>query len=328
MASQAFNTAGKKAVIYSPSYDILVEGVDKLHPVDTRKSTNVFNELVRRGLIAKGEEIVPVKATDADLAAVHTPEYLQKLGDRKALSKIFEVPEVAAMPLEAIQREILDPMRYQAAGTVLAGQMALEQGWAFNLGGGYHHASADHGHGFCAIADITLAVQKLRAENPNVKKVMIIDFDAHQGDGYAKDFDRDNDVFIVDVYARNLFPKDIDAQYRINVGQGMGLYAKDETYLPVIERVLEDADKDFKPDVIFYVAGTDVLEGDRLGRASVSREGILERDEMVFKYALEKKIPIAMVFGGGYQPNNAEVIADSIENLDRTFGLLKGPKGP
>ena len=328
MAQHAFNSAGRKPVIYTPSYDLTVEVSDSVHPIDIRKSSHVFNELVRRGLIAPGQEIAPARMTDADLAAVHTPDYLQKLHDPKSLAKIFEVPAVGRMAMMDIDEEILDPMRYQAAGSVLAGEVALEHGWSVNLGGGYHHASSDHGHGFCAIADVTLAVQSLRANHPHVKKVMIIDLDAHQGDGYARDFKDDKDVFIVDVYAKNLFPKDENAQDRIDVGQGMGLYAKDPEYLPVVERVLSDADKDFKPDFIFYIAGTDILDGDRLGRASVSREGVLERDEMVFKYALEKQIPIAMLFGGGYQPNNAGLIADSIENLDRTFGLLRPKTGP
>lgn len=323
MAQQAFNSAGRKPVIYSPSYDLTVEVSDDVHPVDTRKSSHVFNELVKRGLIETGQEMVPERLNDAALAAVHTPAHLERLHDPASLAKIFAVPAVGRMAMTDIDEEILDPMRYQAGGSVMAGEAALEHGWSVNLGGGYHHASADHGHGFCAIADVTLAVQALRVKHPEIKNVMIIDLDAHQGDGYARDFKDDPSVFIVDVYARNLFPKDETAQERINVGQPMPLFANDAEYLPVIERVLSDADKDFKPDFIFYIAGTDILDGDRLGRASVSRHGVMERDEMVFKYALEKEIPIAMLFGGGYQSNNAELIADSIENLDRSFGILR-----
>lgn len=323
MAQQAFNSAGQKPVIYSPSYDLTVEVANDVHPVDTRKSSHVFNELVKRGLIEAGQEMAPRRLNDADLAAIHTPAHLERLHDPASLARIFAVPAVGRMAMTDIDAEILDPMRYQAGGTVMAGEAALEHGWAVNLGGGYHHASADYGHGFCAIADVTLAVQSLRAKHPEIKNVMIIDLDAHQGDGYARDFKDDPSVFIVDVYARNLFPKDEVAQERIDVGQPMALGANDAEYLPVIQRVLSDADRDFAPDFIFYIAGTDILEGDRLGRASVSRQGVMERDEMVFKYALGKEIPIAMLFGGGYQPNNACLIADSIENLDRTFSLLR-----
>lgn len=327
MAQHAFNSAGQKPVIYSPSYDLTVEVSNAEHPVDTRKSSHVFNELVKRGLIAAGQEMAPQRLTDADLAAVHTQAHLERLHDPVSLAKIFQVPAVGRMAMTDIDQEILDPMRYQAGGSVMAGEAALEHGWSVNLGGGYHHASSDHGHGFCAIADVTLAVQALRAKHPEIKNVMIIDFDAHQGDGYARDFKDDAGVFIVDVYARNLFPKDEEAQERINVGQPMALGANDAEYLPVIERVLSDADKDFTPDFIFYIAGTDILDGDPLGHASVSRHGVMERDEMVFKYALEKQIPIAMLFGGGYQPDSAVLIADSIENLDRTFGLLRPKPG-
>ncbi|HYD17354.1 MAG TPA: histone deacetylase [Patescibacteria group bacterium] len=323
MALDAFNSAGRKPIIYSAAYDLTVEVSDKVHPVDIRKSSHVFNELIARGLVTPGEEISAGKLTDNDLAAVHTAAYIEKLHSPKSLAKIFEVPAVGLMSMEEIDEKILDPMRHQAAGSVLAGEAALANGWSVNLGGGYHHASADHGHGFCAIADVTLAINSLRANHPEIKKVMIIDLDAHQGDGYARDFERDDNIFIVDVYGARLFPKDDDAQYRINVGQGMPLYAGDAQYLPVVERVLEDAGKDFQPDFIFYVAGTDILEGDRLGRASVTRDGVLERDEMVFKFAFDRNVPIAMLFGGGYQPNNAALIADSIENLDQSFGLMR-----
>lgn len=325
---QAFNSAGQKPVIYSPSYDLTVDVSHEQHPVDTRKSSHVFNELVKRGLIAAGQEIAPPRLNDTDLAAVHTPAHLQRLHDPASLAKIFEVTAVSRMSMTDIDAEILDSMRYQAGGSVMAGEAALEHGWSVNLGGGYHHASSDHGHGFCAIADVTLAVQSLRAKHPEIKNVMIIDLDAHQGDGYAHDFRDDPSVFIVDVYARNLFPKDEEAQERINVGQPMALGANDAEYLPVIERVLSDADKDFTPDFIFYIAGTDILDGDPFGHAAVSRQGVMERDEMVFKYALEKQIPIAMLFGGGYQPNNAALIADSIENLDSSFGLLRPKNAP
>lgn len=328
MSQQAFNSAGQIPVIYSPSYDLTVEVPESVHPVDIRKSSHVFNELVKRGLIQAGQEMAPERLNDSDLAAVHTPEHLQRLHDPASLAKIFEVAAVGRMAMADIDHEILDPMRYQAGGSVMAGEAALEHGWSINLGGGYHHASSDHGHGFCAIADVTLAVQSLRAKHPEIRNVMIVDLDAHQGDGYAKDFKDDPSVFIVDVYARNLFPKDEDAQERINVGQPMALFASDAEYLPVIERVLADADKDFAPDFIIYIAGTDILDGDRLGRASVSRHGVIERDEMVFKYALDRQIPIAMLFGGGYQPENAALIADSIENLDRTYGLLRAKAGP
>lgn len=319
----------KKPIVFSPAYDIGVKGMEKLHPFDMRKFSKVFNELVSRGLLERGQEMTPDKATEKDLASVHTADYLKTLDDKKELAQIFEVPLVAKLPVFMTQKLILDPMLHQAGGSVLAGEAALKDGWAINLGGGFHHAASDKGHGFCAIADITLAVKKLRDNHPEIKKVMIIDLDAHQGDGHERDFAGDKDVYIVDMYNRDAFPNDAAGRKRADVNEGLPSYTDDAGYMPKLKAALDRAKAEFKPDVIFYVAGSDILEGDPLGAMSVSREGVIKRDEMVFEYALANKIPVAMLFGGGYQPTNAGVIADSIENLDKKFGLLKkGPKAP
>lgn len=318
----------KKPIIFSPAYDIGVKGMEKLHPFDMRKFSKVFNELVSRGLLERGQEMTPAKVTSSDLASVHTADHLKKLDDKKELAQIFEVPLVAKLPVFMTKSLILDPMLHQTGGSVMAGEAALKDGWAINLGGGFHHAASDMGHGFCAIADITLAVKKLRDGHPEIKKVMIIDLDAHQGDGHERDFAGDKDVYIVDMYNKDAFPNDAAGRARANVNEGLPSYTDDVSYLPKLNAALDRAQKEFKPDVIFYVAGSDILEGDPLGAMSVSREGVIKRDEMVFEYALANKIPVAMLFGGGYQPSNAGVIADSIENLDKKFGLLKGPKTP
>jgi histone deacetylase 11 len=321
--------AAKKPIVYSPSYDIGVRGMEKLHPFDLRKYSHVFNELVQRGLIERGEEMTPAAPSNADLASVHTSAYLDGLKEKEKLAQIFEVPLVAKMPVFLTRKLVLDPMLLQAGGSVMAGEAALKHGWAINLGGGFHHASSDMGHGFCAIADITLAVKKMRDAHPEIKKVMIIDLDVHQGDGHERDFAKDSDTYIFDMYNRDVFPNDKAGQLRANFNGGMPSGTADKEYLEKLKDGLDKAAKDFKPDAIFYVAGSDILTGDPLGDFNVSPQGVVKRDEMVFEYALANKIPVTMLFGGGYQPSNAGIIADSIENLDRKFGLLKGkPPNP
>ena len=320
--------AKKKPIVFSKAYDIGVKGMEKLHPFDMRKYSNVFNELVKRGLIERGQEMTPAKISDKDLSSVHTAEYLKKLDDKEQLARIFEVPLLAQMPAFLTKSLVLNPMLHQAGGSVTAGEAALKDGWAINLGGGFHHAAADQGHGFCAIADITLAVRKLREGHPEIKKVMIIDLDAHQGDGHERDFKNDKDVYILDMYNQDVFPNDAEGRKRANINGGIPSNTQDKEYLETLKDALDRAKAEFRPDVIFYVAGSDILAGDPLGVLSVSKEGVIKRDEMVFEYALGNKIPVAMLFGGGYQPSNAGIIADSIENLNKKFGLLKGPKGP
>ena len=316
----------KKPVIFSTSYDIGAPGMQKLHPFDMKKYSHVFNELVRRGLIERGQEMAPKKMAPADLASVHTKEYLGTFDDKTKLAQIFEVPLVAKLPLWLTKKIILDPMLHQAGGSVMAGHEAMKTGWAINLGGGFHHAAADRGHGFCAIADITIAINKLRAENAGVKKVMIVDLDAHQGDGHERDFKNDKDVYILDMYNRDVFPGDMDGRKRMNIDGGVASGMQDAEYLEKLKDALAKAKAEFKPDVIFYVAGSDIMTGDPLGALSVSPAGMIKRDEMVFGHALAEKIPVVMMLAGGYQPDNAGFIADSIENLDKKFGLLKGPK--
>jgi histone deacetylase 11 len=317
------NNNDKLPIVYSKSYDIGVQGMEKLHPFDLRKYSNVFNELVRRGLIKPDQVVKPEKVSEKDLAAVHSAEYLKTWKDRKALASIFEVPAVGKMPAFVTRRLVIDPMLHQTGGSIAAAELALRHGWAINLGGGFHHASAERGHGFCLVADITIAIKKLRETHPEIKKIMIVDLDAHQGDGYERDFYKDPDVFIVDFYNKYTFPMDISARQRINIGEGLKPGTKDQDYLAKLADALKKAPTAFKPDVIFYVAGTDILTGDPVGQLSVSAAGVIQRDEMVFDHALTAKIPIVMLFGGGYLKSNAGMIADSIENLDKKFGLLK-----
>jgi len=310
-------------IVYSASYDIGVSAMQRLHAFDLKKYSHVFNELVRRGLIKPEQVVKPDKVSQKDLASVHNEEYLKTWNDRKALAGIFEVPALAKMPAFVSRYLVIDPMLHQTGGSITAAELALQHGWAINLGGGFHHASAERGHGFCIVADITIAIKKLRQTHPEVKKIMIVDLDAHQGDGYERDFYNDPGVFILDFYNKYAFPNDLYARQRINIGEGLKPGTQDQEYLAKLADSLKRAPAEFKPDAIFYVAGTDILTGDPLGQLSVSPAGIIKRDEMVFDHALKGSIPIVMLFGGGYLKSNAGIIADSIENLDHKFGLLK-----
>ena len=216
---------------------------------------------------------------------------------------------------------LLEPMLYQAGGSVAAAFAALEHGWAINLGGGFHHASSDQGGGFCAIADIGMIVKVLRREK-KLKKVMIIDLDAHQGNGHERDFLNDPDTYIVDFYNHQIYPNDIEAKPGIDLKVGLDAFTEDSYYFEQMDAKLPEAFQAFKPELVIYIAGTDVLAGDPLGLLSISEDGIIARDEKVFRMAMEHKIPIVMLLGGGYQKSNAAVIAKSILNLREKFKLF------
>ncbi|XP_052795178.1 histone deacetylase 11-like [Mya arenaria] len=234
---------------------------------------------------------------------------------------ITEVPPVAFLPNFIVQRKVLKPFRYQTGGTILAAKLAIERGWGINIGGGFHHCSGERGGGFCAYADITLAIKFLFKYDTNIKKAMIVDLDAHQGNGHERDFMEDSRVYIMDVYNRGIYPHDGFAKRAIRKKVELAHGTADTEYLNLVDKNFDEALTEFHPDVIVYNAGTDILEGDPLGNLNISPKGIIARDEMVFKKARDLNIPIMMVTSGGYQRSTAQIIADSILNL-RALGHI------
>jgi histone deacetylase 11 len=234
------------------------------------------------------------------------------------VAMVVEVPPVAILPNFVVQNKLLRPFRFQTAGTIMAGKLAMERGWAINIGGGFHHCSSNSGGGFCAYADITLAVKYMFNHIDGVRKAMIVDFDAHQGNGHERDFLGDERVFILDMYNRLIYPGDNFAKQAIKRKVELNHHTTDQVYLENIRRHLPAVLDEFDPDVVVYNAGTDILEGDRLGNLDITPEGVIERDRLVFTEVRKKRgKPIFMLTSGGYQRNNARVIADSILGLHR-----------
>lgn len=151
---------------------------------------------------------------------------------------------------------------------------------------------------------------------------MYIDLDAHQGNGHERDFTGDEDTFIVDAYNYEIYPNDIAAKEGIDVKIEFPAFTGDTAFLSRVQTILPEAFETFQPDFVIYIAGTDILAGDRLGALDISAEGVIRRDEMVFRESLTRNIPVLMLLGGGYQQNNAEVITRSILNLKDIFGLF------
>ncbi|XP_040424355.1 histone deacetylase 11 isoform X4 [Cygnus olor] len=269
-------------IVYSPDYNITFMGLEKLHPFDAGKWGKVINFLKEEKLIGDDLIVQAREATDEDLLVVHTRRYLNKLK---------------------------------------AGKLAVDRGWAINVGGGFHHCSSDKGGGFCAYADITLAIKFLFERVPGVSKATIIDLDAHQGNGHERDFMDDQKVYIMDVYNRYIYPGDGFAKRAIKRKVELEWGTEDTEYLQKVHTHVEGALNELKPDIIVYNAGTDILDGDPLGGLAISPQGIVKRDEVVFKAARSRRIPILMVTSGGYQKRTARIIADSILNL-HNLGLI------
>ncbi|XP_021739024.1 histone deacetylase 2-like [Chenopodium quinoa] len=306
----------KVPVIYSSVYNIAFFGIEKLHPFDSSKWGRICQFLVSEGVLDKKCITEPEEASKEDLLVVHSEKYLDSLQNSLTVAKIMEVPPVAMLPNCIVQRKALYPFRKQVGGSVLAAKLAKERGWAINVGGGFHHCSADKGGGFCAYADISICIHFAFVQL-KVSRVMIIDLDAHQGNGHEIDFAKDKRVYILDVYNSEIYPGDYNARRFINQKVEVLSGTTTDVYLKTVDDALEVARRSFDPELVVYNAGTDILDGDPLGRLMISPDGVIERDEKVFTFAREKGIPILMLTSGGYMKSSARVIADSIINLSR-----------
>ncbi|KAL1315424.1 hypothetical protein HN51_042187 [Arachis hypogaea] len=306
----------KVPIIYSESYDISFLGIEKLHPFDSSKWGRVCRFLVSFGVLDKKCIVEPLEASKDDLLVVHSESYLNSLKESSNVATIIEVPPVGLFPNCLVQQKVLHPFRKQVGGTILSAKLAKERGWAINVGGGFHHCSAEKGGGFCAYADISLCIH-FALVRLNISRVMIIDLDAHQGNGHETDFAYDSRVYILDMYNPGIYPLDYEARNYINQKVEVKSGTLTEDYLQKLDEALEVAGRSFDPELIVYNAGTDILDGDPLGRLKISPDGITLRDEKVFRFAREKNIPIVMLTSGGYMKSSARVIADSIVNLSK-----------
>jgi histone deacetylase 11 len=218
-------------------------------------------------------------------------------------------------------------MRYASGGTTLACRLALEHGLAINLAGGYHHAAAAWGDGFCVYADIPLAAAALHAEGL-IQRVLIVDLDAHQGNGTAATIHPWPWASVLDMYEDDLFPAIKQPEdYAIPVPAGVAGAA----YIEILEYILPRALDAIQPDLVIYNAGSDPFVEDPLTRLRLSREDLARRDLFVATMARERGIPMAMVLSGGYAKQSWRVHADGIEAILARFdsreptGAVGGP---
>ncbi len=304
----------KLPILFSPRYDIRVLGIEKLHPFDSEKYGKVHRYLVDTVGIDEESFTAPDPATDEVMLKVHTPSYLNSLTKSSSIALIAEVMMAALVPNGVLQKHLLEPKKYATGGTIQGAGLALEQGWAINLAGGYHHAKADSGGGFCFFADVPIALTIMWEGHPG-RKVLIVDLDAHQGNGNASIFRDDPRVDIFDIFNGYIYPGDHEAARHVKYRYPVKMFVGDEEYLGILRRELPPAIDGSAPGIIIYNAGTDVLAGDPLGGMSITAAGIIERDATVFRLALERKIPILMVLSGGYTRKSAGIIGRSIENI-------------
>ncbi len=310
LATEA-DIAGLVPLVYNSGYNISALGLEYLHPFDGRKFAKIQKELIRAGLRTPTNFVKPCELSKEQLLKIHTPDYLESLKDSGVLAKIFEVAVATMIPSPLLDWRILHPMRLASGGTLIACRLALQNGLAINIGGGYHHADRDHGGGFCCYSDVPIALTILRQEG-KIRKALIIDTDAHQGNGSANIFRGSEWLHIVDLFDESIYPfPKVPEEMAVPLPARTG----GPEYLRILHEVVPKAIERIQPELIVYNAGSDVLESDPLSSLLVSPKELCQRDLFVVSQAKERAIPLAMVLSGGYSKESASSHAQSIEAI-------------
>ncbi|RMD74056.1 MAG: histone deacetylase, partial [Chloroflexi bacterium] len=233
------------------------------------------------------------------LVRVHTPAYIERVMTGRLTDT--EIRRIG-FPWSP---QMVERSRRSAGATIAACRVALQEGVGVNLAGGTHHAFADAGAGYCVFNDAAVAARAMQAEG-RVRRIAIIDCDVHQGDGTAVIFANDPTVFTFSIHGAHNFPfRKQQSDLDIALPDATG----DATYLDALEWGLRQTFATAKPDLVIYLAGADPYYDDRLGRLSLTKAGLAERDRLVFGYCRSAGVPVAVTMAGGY----ARQINDTVD---------------
>lgn len=266
------------------------------HVFPTDKYNLIYEKLKDEGIITTKNVVEPHAPASEQLLKILDKEYLDDLLHVRLTARTYP----SEMP---VKKNIIDAQILCCGGSHLTAQLAYESGLCYHIGGGFHHAFPDHAEGFCYLNDVVFAAVMMLEHG--VQKIAVIDCDLHQGNGTAKFFEKEERVFTFSMHQEHLYPK----KERSNLDIGLDIGIEDDEYLRKLDGALDTIFGEFKPLLVIYLAGADPYLFDQLGNLRVSLDGLRKRDEMVIRRAFEKKIPVAVVLGGGY----AEDINDTVE---------------
>jgi len=298
-------------LVYSDDYYLPIGA----HVFPAQKYRYIHQRLLDTSVADPLDFLEPSPASDEDVSLVHTPEYVQKL-KTGTLSPGEELQmEVPYSP------ELVRAFYLTAGGSILAAKSALKDKVGFNIGGGFHHAFPDHGEGFCVIHDVAVAIRRLQRDK-RIVRAMTVDCDVHQGNGTAAIFGgmrevndplpskasvtssaadlrgvTTGDVFTISLHQENNYPMwKPPSSIDVNLPDGMG----DDDYLAWLDNALSSGLRQFEPELICYIAGADPYREDQLGGLALSIDGLKRRDELMFRVARTRDIPVMVTFAGGY----------------------------
>jgi len=344
-------------LIYSDAYYLPIGA----HVFPAEKYRRIRDRLLADGIADESDFLEPEPASDQDILLVHTQEYVRKL-------KTGTLSPREEMGLEIpYSRELVEAFWLAAGGSILAARQALADRVSINIGGGFHHAFPDHGEGFCLIHDVAVAIRRVQRDE-KIRTAMTVDCDVHQGNGTAAIFAgtrtpsarlpsagastldssapdasergstqrspalpgkirgaQPGDVFTISLHQHNNYPlwkppSSID----VDLPDGVG----DDDYLAWLDNALSSGLRQFEPDLLCYVAGADPYREDQLGGLSLTLEGLKRRDELVFRVARARDIPVMVTFAGGYARNVEDTVTihcNTVVAAKNVFGLHPSP---
>jgi acetoin utilization deacetylase AcuC-like enzyme len=296
-------------VFYSDHFVLpLPEG----HRFPMAKYSMLRERVTANGICGPGELRTPRAVTDEEVLRAHASGYLERVVCGNLTDK-----EVRRIGFPWSER-MVERSRRASGGTLGACLAALEEGFAANLAGGTHHAFSDRGEGYCAFNDSAIAARAVQAAGL-AQRVVVIDTDVHQGNGTAQILRGDLSAFTFSIHGAKNFPfhkeeSDLDAPLPDGTA--------DTTFLSTLERNLEKALDAADADLAIYLAGADPYEGDRLGRLSVTKRGLAERDRMVLEGCRARGIPVAVTMAGGYALNVEDTVDVHFQSIERAAGML------
>ena len=304
-------------LVYSDGYYLPLGA----HVFPAEKYRMIHQRLLERHVADQDDFVTPQPAQDEDVLLVHTREYVQKLKNGTLTAQEEMQMEVPYSP------ELVKAFWLVAGGSILAADLALQQGLAVNIGGGFHHAFPDHGEGFCVVHDVAVAIKRMHHEG-RLTRAMTVDLDVHNGNGTAaifppqprpgqplpsasasrmdihtaplKEHKQDAgqlEVFTISLHQAHNYPlHKPPSSIDVHLPDG----TNDEEYLGWLDQSLSSAFRHFEPELICYLAGADPYREDQLGGLALTIDGLKKRDELVLKAAKAHNVPVMITFAGGY----------------------------
>ena len=292
------------SLFYHPIYTY---GIDKKSRFPRDRYKLIFNKLKKSNsnLIFYCPKLVDKN----EIALAHDQKYIDLF-----LTDRLPKQERRRIGLQPWSDNIIDRTRLILGGSIGALKKAVEnRGIAANMAGGTHHAHYAYGSGYCVFNDLAICARKAIRDYDNISKIMIIDLDVHQGDGTAAILKNDKDIFTLSLHCESNFPlKKMKSSLDINLKK----QTKDNEYLMILRQTLDEIST-LDCDLLFFQAGVDTLESDKLGHLSLTRDGLMIRNQMVLDFAKAKRIPVVVFMGGGYSEPISKTVDVFVELFEQ-----------